>query len=344
MKIDWENFTPLNSLVGGVLIGGSTSIYLLTSGRIAGISGLFDAATNVFEEKKPKDLSLKTAFTAGISLIGALAVLTGMFQPVSSNESAFTLLLGGLMVGAGAKLQHGCTSGHGVCGLSRKSPKSLVLVCSFMATGALTAGLVRPSLPVVPAASEAAVSAALPASVANNAVPSLSILGLLYAYYHSASNLAVPFVGTLCGVIFGIGLILGGMADPKKVVGFLDFTNEWDPSLAFVMGGAVATAILPFHWTQQKVTKDASKNEKSKVFLFPDEKFSQLKHIAPKSWGEHKDKTKSMIGSVLFGAGWAITGMCPGPGLVLGGAGAASALLYLPAVLVGQKIIGSLYS
>ena len=92
------------------------------------------------------------------------------------------------------------------------------------------------------------------------------------------------------------------------------------------------------------MTKDASKNEKSKVFLFPDEKFSQLKHIAPKSWGEHKDNTKSLIGSVLFGAGWAITGMCPGPGLVLGGAGAASALLYLPAVLAGQKIIGTLYS
>lgn len=345
MKIDWENFTPFQSLAGGVLIGASTSIYLLTSGRIAGISGLLDAATSGWGSKQSKDFPLKLAFTAGISLVGAVSVLAGLFQPTTSMESAFNLVLGGLMVGAGAKLQHGCTSGHGVCGLSRKSPKSLALVSSFMITGALTVGFVRPLLTVPqPQSSEAGVLATLPLSIVSNVIPYVSVLALCYSLYDGTKNLAAPIIGALTGGLFGVGLILGGMADPKKVVGFLDITSVWDPSLAFVMGGAVLVAILPFQWAQQQGRNDASEKVKSTVFLFPKEKFSHLKYLEPKSWSEHTSKAKSLAGSILFGAGWAITGMCPGPGLVLGGAGNSAALLYLPAVVLGQKIVGALFS
>jgi uncharacterized protein len=153
-----------------------------------------------------------------------------------------------------------------------------------------------------------------------------------------------PTVGSICGILFGAGLMLSGMADPQKVVGFLNISSKWDPSLAFVMGGAICIAAWPFHMAQKYVREKKDPESSKKPYLFPSESFTEFTYLLPASWTEHKDKVKSLVGATLFGAGWAISGMCPGPGLVLGGGGSMAALLYIPSVLFGQWIVRVLVS
>jgi uncharacterized protein len=331
--IDFANFTPLASFGGGALIGLSTAIYLLCSGRIAGVSGVFHRALEIMKPSG-KDYPLKLSFVSSMILSGTVAAQSGLFQVSTDLGGVASLVVGGLLVGSGARLQHGCTSGHGVCGLSRKSTKSLVLVCTFMAVGALTATFIRPLMPFffLPAVAPTA-------PVAEFILPVLSGIGLLYSFVSDRANIKRPAVGSICGILFGVGLMLGGMADPQKVVGFLNISSKWDPSLAFVMAGAICVVAWPFHKAQSYV-KDNKDPESSKTpCLFPSEKFTEFTYLLPSSWSGHKDKAKSLIGATLFGAGWAISGMCPGPGLVLGGCGSLGALLYVPCVLAGQWIV-----
>ncbi len=129
------DFTPLYSLAGGLIIGLAASLYLFTTGRIAGysgiIGGLFKAPT-VFEK-------WRWAFVGGTIIGGAFVVrLAPEFTADLSATSTTALVLGGLLVGFGARLGSGCTSGHGVCGLPRLSIRSLVAVGVFMTTAIVT--------------------------------------------------------------------------------------------------------------------------------------------------------------------------------------------------------------
>lgn len=127
-------------LSGGLLIGLSAGLYLLTTGRIAGISGLVAAATGLTESGFSK---LGLGFLAGI-LGGSLAASTLLRQPdIQVTSSVPLLLVGGLFVGFGTRLGAGCTSGHGVCGLARLSPRSIVATLTFMAVAAATVFAMR---------------------------------------------------------------------------------------------------------------------------------------------------------------------------------------------------------
>jgi uncharacterized protein len=139
MSLDWTHFTPLASLAGGVLIGISAALFILFNGRIAGISGILGALLHPVKN----DVLWRVAFLAG--LIGAPA-LYGLFAPlpeVSVDADTATLLIAGLLVGIGTRYGSGCTSGHGVCGISRLSPRSLVATAAFMAAGFATVFVVR---------------------------------------------------------------------------------------------------------------------------------------------------------------------------------------------------------
>jgi uncharacterized membrane protein YedE/YeeE len=122
----------------------------------------------------------------------------------------------------------------------------------------------------------------------------------------------------ISGLIFGLGLIAGGMTDPSKVKGFLDLFGRWDPSLALVMGGAIAVGMFAFAAAKRRTT----------------------------SWtGERMEIPTSRVidrrlifGGILFGAGWGIAGFCPGPALVAMGAGAAAAWIFIIAMLAGMVI------
>jgi uncharacterized membrane protein YedE/YeeE len=139
MMIDWASFTPWTSLAGGALIGLAAALFVLFNGRIAGISGILGGLL-----QWPKgDVAWRVAFLLG--LISA-PVFYGFYAPlpqVQVDAGTATLVAAGLLVGLGTRYGAGCTSGHGVCGLSRRSPRSLVATACFMAAGFATVFIVR---------------------------------------------------------------------------------------------------------------------------------------------------------------------------------------------------------
>jgi uncharacterized membrane protein YedE/YeeE len=131
MTIDWIHFTPGMSLLGGVLIGISSALFILANGRIAGISGILGGLLS----RKPGDIVWRIAFLLG--LVAAPAAIFALTGPITATIEANTevLIIAGLLVGIGTRYGAGCTSGHGVCGLSRLSPRSLVATLAFMGAG-----------------------------------------------------------------------------------------------------------------------------------------------------------------------------------------------------------------
>ena len=135
-----ENFTPIQSLIGGLLIGASASILILFMGKIAGISGIV-ASLLQFKNTPKGHYTWRLLFIAGL-LISSTVYQT--FAPLPASEisaSTGTLIIAGLLVGFGTKMGSGCTSGHGVCGLSRLSLRSLMATLCFMFTGFVVAYL-----------------------------------------------------------------------------------------------------------------------------------------------------------------------------------------------------------
>ena len=139
MTIDWTNFTPWTSLAGGLLIGLATVIFLIVNGRIAGISGIVGGLV------KPKkgDISWCVAFVSGLVLSPLAYALVLTLPKVQVEADYYVLIVAGLLVGIGTRYGSGCTSGHGVCGLSRRSPRSLVATLAFMLAGFVTVYIVR---------------------------------------------------------------------------------------------------------------------------------------------------------------------------------------------------------
>jgi uncharacterized membrane protein YedE/YeeE len=139
MAMDWNAFTPGSALAGGVLIGAAAGMFVLLNGRIAGISGVLAGLL------KPVagDVAWRVAFVAG--LVGApllYALVAALPQPrIAASHGA--LAVAGLLVGIGTRYGSGCTSGHGVCGLSRLSPRSLVATIVFMAAGFAVVFVIR---------------------------------------------------------------------------------------------------------------------------------------------------------------------------------------------------------
>ena len=124
--------------------------------------------------------------------------------------------------------------------------------------------------------------------------------------------------GFISGLVFGIGLILAGMADPLKVKGFLDLAGAWDPSLALVMGGAIALGIVAFALAKRRALSWTGTHMEIPT--------------------NHTIDTRLIVGGVLFGIGWGIGGFCPGPALVALGSGMGAAGIFVAAMLVGMVV------
>ena len=138
MSIDWANFTPVASLAGGVLIGLAAGLLALRSGRVLGVSGF---VSGLFE--RDGEWTARLALIAGLILSPLLVGLVHPLDVPVPNVGWATVVAGGLLVGFGTRLASGCTSGHGVCGLSRLSLRSAVATALFMAAAAATVFLVR---------------------------------------------------------------------------------------------------------------------------------------------------------------------------------------------------------
>jgi uncharacterized membrane protein YedE/YeeE len=120
------------------------------------------------------------------------------------------------------------------------------------------------------------------------------------------------------GITFGLGLILAGMSNPSKVLAFLDITGLWDPSLMFVMGGAIGVGVVAFAFAKKRT-----------MAILGDVMYLPSKHDID---------SKVMLGGVIFGIGWGIAGICPGPALVLLGAGSKQGIIFVIAMLIGITI------
>ena len=134
MTIDWTNFTPWSSLAGGVLIGLATGMFLLLNGRITGISGILGGLLRPIKG----DVGWRVAFVAGLIFSPIAFIVATPLPAVQIDADAASLIMAGLLVGIGTRYGSGCTSGHGVCGLSRLSPRSMVATALFMLAGFVT--------------------------------------------------------------------------------------------------------------------------------------------------------------------------------------------------------------
>jgi uncharacterized membrane protein YedE/YeeE len=140
MQIDWLSFTPIPSLLGGMILGIAAALYVLLHGRILGISGIVSGLIH----PKVGDRSWRIVLILGLLTAPLLAALFFGIRPVVEVEADWlAVVLAGLLVGFGSQYGSGCTSGHGICGLSRLSPRSLIATLSFMGAGFLTVYVLR---------------------------------------------------------------------------------------------------------------------------------------------------------------------------------------------------------
>ncbi|GGP18516.1 YeeE/YedE family protein [Silvimonas iriomotensis] len=143
MTIDWMHFSPWSALAGGALIGLAAGGLFLLNGRIAGISGILGG---LFFNKPERANIWRWAFVAGLLLAPVLWRGVAALPAIQISASSLLLVIAGLLVGFGTRLGSGCTSGHGVCGLSRLSARSLVATLTFMAVGFVTVWLLQHGL------------------------------------------------------------------------------------------------------------------------------------------------------------------------------------------------------
>lgn len=126
------------------------------------------------------------------------------------------------------------------------------------------------------------------------------------------------YTSLLAGLVFGFGLLISGMADPNKVLGFLDLAGPWDPSLALVMGGAIAVGLVAFAVARQRTVS----------FLGAEMKLPSARQI----------DRRLILGSMLFGVGWGVAGLCPGHALVSIGTGQIKAVVFVSAMVAGMGV------
>jgi uncharacterized protein len=144
MNIAWQLFSPWHALVGGLVIGSAAALYLLGAGRMAGISGIVAGPLrNLWRQQDWAPEITPLLFIAGLLLAPWLWQIAAPLPPSTVDSNLPTLVVAGLLVGVGTRMGDGCTSGHGVCGLSRFSARSLVNVCAFMGAGFITTFVLR---------------------------------------------------------------------------------------------------------------------------------------------------------------------------------------------------------
>ena len=297
----------------------ASSLHLYLQGKITGISGtLFNTVTLT-------DFSYNSSFLIGMVFISSF--IKCFFDPLGKPKTVDTptffestskfvgdlslpgFILAGFLVGFGAKMANGCTSGHGVCGLPRLSKRSIVAVILFMIFGVLIA-TIRYYIPFL-----------RPISYAFNVWESsfidffiliVSIIGLVLNLWKSFKSgikdkVRDILISFLIGILFGFGLIQSGMVQRHVVTEFLTIGKIWNIQLAFVLGVAVGINFLTFNFILKKITRPRYK-EKYDLPTITD------------------IDNKLCVGAAIFGLGWGLSGICPGPAVL-------SCYIYCPQIL-----------
>ncbi len=134
ITIDWAAFTPWASLLGGLIIGLAATLFILMHGRIMGVSGILAGLLAPLKG----DIGWRVSFLAGLIAAPVLAQASGVMPPIEISTGVIELVIAGILVGFGTTLGSGCTSGHGVCGIARLSPRSIIATCVFVGFGMIT--------------------------------------------------------------------------------------------------------------------------------------------------------------------------------------------------------------
>ncbi|CEF98142.1 Domain of unknown function DUF4341 [Ostreococcus tauri] len=316
------SFTPHHALGGGILLGVAVIGKLALTGRVLGVSGAFKGLVKGAREP------WRLAFVGGLVAAGACArTLGALDENVSATTpSAARAAIAGALVGVGTAMGRGCTSGHGIVGNSRLSPRSFAYTLVFMATGAAcatvfqtnaaldvdskhhvlgrgTIGAERDDVELWVRLGAAAVCAFAAAAVyIKRAIAVSPKDGKGEAEVSAKKKHAIDVVvDGAAGLVFGLGLAVSGMMSPAKVSAFLSVLEpSWDPSLMFVMGGAMAVTMAGIRFAK------AHTGLHKPTCSYNNFDFATNKNI----------DRPLLIGGVLFGAGWGLGGICPGPAIV----------------------------
>jgi len=355
-----EYFTPVTGLVGGALIGLSAAALLLLNGDILGASGLMSSFV-VTPKSTLTDPSnqWKLFFVVSFFIVSRvfLWILPSALDDVRTGidpdipiVSPLGFILGGFLVGFGTRLGNGCTSGHGICGLARLSIRSMVGVVSFMITGILFASVVPASNPHIrntpdametyaPTTTTSVIVTVIVAIVGISALVGLtrkipssdSTEGQLDELTNNRQKI-LPSIGG--AILFAIGLFVSQMTVYSKIFGFLDVRliakGSWDPTLVIVMCGGFIVSFVSYQWVNghniitNSYALQCPLSQKDTVgkFSVPTNKIIDGKLV---------------LGEAIFGLGWGMAGLCPGPAMVLASAGYPNVLLrWWPMFFIGS--------
>jgi len=295
--------------------------------------------------------SLYNRFVIGSNELYAIEL--EMYKSTSSIPfvSDIGYAISGFLVGFGSRLGNGCTSGHGICGLARLSKRSFAAVIAFMATGIVTASfcpdnsVVRavPEIGMFPDNTTSVIGGAICVVFATASLPVLLKEPMTEKKIEEresalkakeeANDSKKILVGAVTASIFSVGLAVSGMVKQYKVFGFLNVkgfsTGTWDGTLALVMGGGVVVSALGYYWVKG-------------FNLFPNERALSCPLLLDNSCGKFNIPTntvidlKLLLGSAIFGVGWGLGGLCPGPALFALASGFPKVMYYWwPANFVG---------
>lgn len=295
-----STFTPLESGVGGLLIGVSAALGLLVDGKITGISGIMGPLLRSALVGGIKSKLWQALFVLGIVIGGlfSLAFNKNIAYPPAQalNYSLLRYSIGGLAVGFGTRLGGGCTSGHGVCGLARLSIRSWISVPTFMLAAAVTVAIARHAADVGEKTPSSVVPVQWPLAwpFVIGVVVATMLMVVAVLLIRRARPVLTPF---FAGTIFGLGLGCSGMTSQAKVLNFLDVGGTWDPSLAFVMGCALCVTFPAFAWSRREAACPLQEG------------------VQWEKPNNTKVDIQLLLGAILFGIGWGLCGICPGPAL-----------------------------
>ena len=325
----------LPSLLGGLTLGVLVVGQLIISGKVLGISG---AVKGIVEgDRSP----WRVLFVSGL-VLGGVVMKMGLYPEAFgagiASVAVSRMAAAGLLVGTGTSLGNGCTSGHGICGNARLSVRSFISTLTFMFFGAVAAAVlgtaslegVGPGLVVAAPPDPAVMSKAV-----GLLVSAVAFVGSLSAAAHVIKAKKEPTEGDArlamrlqdvaefgIGFFFALGLGISGMTKPEKVSSFLSvFAGTFDPSLIFVMGGALLVALPGYQLVLRTQIMDQPLC--CSTFSLPTNR---------------EINVQLLVGSMMFGLGWGTAGLCPGPGLVSLASLQAQNVVFVGSMLVGMAV------
>jgi uncharacterized membrane protein YedE/YeeE len=356
-------FTPIESSLGALLIQAATTSYMQLEGKAIGFSSILYNSIfrpSVHSVSIIAGLFLSSKFISTVLPTFAPTIIPALSKTVSSfYGSPLNFLTAGLIVGFGTSAGCGCTSGHMLIGLSRLRWRSFVATCTFFITAVITTMVSGNYNQINTSTTPSYYYDSNFTQVKDNLYPLLALVlgGQLWSYIilpkigswlkevKHQDQLVRAITGISAGFLFGCGLFIAGMTDPTKVTGFLSFLtpHNFDPSLAMIPVFCILPNIFIWRKTTPQtkaeaieiVAKDSTNNEEPTVVQKP-----LFESEYDLNFCDQAD-LKFLIGNALFGIGWGLAGVCPGPGILAMSSEIFAATIGRGCLFIGAFLAGS---